>query len=105
MDRIDYASATNLAEQIRGGTLTPAELMERTLERIETVNPDRCTDCGSGVNFGSREWCERNYTEADLWRCRIEWEDLADVVVPYGTDGKARCARLRLLELAERGAR
>jgi len=30
------------------------------------------------------------------------WEDLADVVVPYNTDGKARCARLQLIEPLEK---
>jgi len=28
----------------------------------------------------------------------LAWRDLPDVVVPYGTDGKARCSRLMLLE-------
>ena len=63
----------------------------------ENPNPLRTVECGSGVNFGTLEWCERNYTSADLWKCRIRWIDLADVVVPYRTDGKARCARLELL--------
>ena len=65
----------------------------------ETVNPDRGTECGSGVNFGTLEWCQKNYTEAHLWKCRIAWLDLAGIVVPFGTDGKARCGRLELLEL------
>jgi len=65
----------------------------------ETVNPDRGTECGSGVNFGMLEWCQKNYTEAHLWKCRIAWIDLAGIIVPFNTDGKARCARLELLEL------
>ena len=32
-----------------------------------------------------------------LWRCRIRWIDLADLVVPYHTDGKARAGRVELL--------
>jgi hypothetical protein len=67
----------------------------------EVVNPERTTDCGSGVNFGTEKWCRENYTEATLWRCRIRWMDLASVVVPYGTTGKARCGRLELLEIVE----
>jgi hypothetical protein len=67
----------------------------------EVPNPDRCAECGCGVNFGTREWCARNYTEADLWRCRIAWIDLAGVVVPYNTDGKARCAKLTLVEVVK----
>jgi hypothetical protein len=67
----------------------------------EIVNPDRCTDCGCGVNFGTRDWVAKNYPDADLWRCRIDWIDLAGVVVPFNTDGKARCGRLTLLEKIE----
>jgi len=47
---------------------------------------------------GTRQWCDANHTTADLWRVLIEWRDLADVVVPYGTDGKFRAARVRLIE-------
>ena len=64
----------------------------------EVVNPCRVNDCACGVNFGTRAWCDENYTTADLWLCRIRWIDLADVVVPYNTDGKARCGRLELLK-------
>lgn len=64
----------------------------------EIVNPNRTTLCGCGVNFGTLDWCQDNYKTAAIWICRIAWIDLADVVVPYNTDGKARCARLQLLE-------
>ena len=64
----------------------------------EVVNPTRTVECACGVNFGTRDWCRWHYKTATLWRCRIEWWDLAGVVVPYNTDGKARCARLRLIE-------
>jgi len=67
----------------------------------ENPNPDRGTLCGCGVNFGSLEWCQKNYTSATLWKCRIRFIDLADVVVPFMTDGKARCHRLELLEVVE----
>jgi len=65
----------------------------------EVVNPCRTADCGCGVNFGTLEWCKKTYPEADLWECLLEWKDLADTVVPYSTDGKARCGRLRLTEI------
>jgi hypothetical protein len=67
----------------------------------EVCNPCRTTECGCGVNFGMREWCEKHYTSATLWKCRISWIDLASVIVPYNTDGKARCERLKLLEIVE----
>jgi len=65
----------------------------------EIPNPDRCTPCASGVAFATLDWVRKNYENAAIWKCRIRWIDLADVVVPYGTDGKARCARLELLEV------
>jgi len=64
----------------------------------EVVNPCRTSDCACGVNFATREWIEQQYSDATIWKCHIEWIDLAGVVVPYNTDGKARCARLTLLE-------
>ena len=66
----------------------------------ETVNPDRGTECGSGVNFATKEWLEGRYerSKTQLWLCLIEWPDVADVVVPYCTDGKARCSRLKLVK-------
>jgi hypothetical protein len=67
----------------------------------EVCNPDRCTECGSGVNFGTRGWCDNHYQSATLWRCLIRWQDGPGVVVPYNTDGKARCERLQLLEIVE----
>ena len=67
----------------------------------EVCNPDRTCLCDCGVNFATKEWCDNNYGRNTnrLWRCRIAWMDLAGVVVPYNTDGKARCERLTLLEL------
>jgi len=65
----------------------------------EVANPDRTCECACGVNFGTRAWCAANYTEAVLWRCLIRWEWGPGVVVPYNTDGKARCERLQLLEV------
>ena len=64
----------------------------------EVVNPLPTLDCACGVNFGALKWCQENYTEADLWLCRIHWVDLPDVTVPYNTDGKARCGRLQLVK-------
>jgi len=63
----------------------------------EECNYNRTTLCGCGVNFGTLKWCQNNYKEADLWKCRIEFEDLINVCVPYNTDGRARCARLVLI--------
>jgi len=66
----------------------------------EVPNPCRTTSCGSGVNFGTARWVLLAYenSRVTVWRCLLAWSDLPDVVVPYNTDGKARCARLKLLE-------
>ena len=64
----------------------------------EVPNQDRGTDCGCGVNFGTKAYVEANNTSAWLWKCLLRWEDLPDVCVPYNTDGKARCGHLQLIE-------
>ena len=73
----------------------------------EVVNPCRVTDCACGVNVATKAWVEKEYAAAieagsvQVWKCRIhsvKWLDMADVVVPYQTDGKFRCGRLELLE-------
>ena len=65
----------------------------------EIVNPNRNCDCACGVNFGTLAWCNAHYTDCVLWRCLIRWEWGPGVIVPYNTDGKARCERLQLLEV------
>ena len=69
----------------------------------DVVNLHPTNDCGCGVNFGTREWCENNYSDADLWECLILFEDACDIVVPYNTDGKARCGRLQLVKMIKKG--
>jgi hypothetical protein len=64
----------------------------------EKVNYNRTSNCGCGVNFGTLEYVERQFPNSDIWKCLIEWKDMMNVVVPYNTDGKARCARLKLVE-------
>ena len=82
-------------------TIAPGEYLE------EVVNPLPTVDCACGVNFGTRDWIRQYYAQAitegaiQIWECLIEWMDLASVVVPYNTDGKARCGRLKLLQIVE----
>ena len=64
----------------------------------EVVNPDRCTECGSGVNVGTLAYVKQNNQNKTIWKLLIEWEDLPGVVVPYNTDGKIRCSRATLIE-------
>lgn len=66
----------------------------------EVVNHERTCTCGCGVNVAdSIDWCQDQYRHAAfIWKCQIDWIDLADVVVPYGTDGKFRASRVKLIE-------
>ena len=60
--------------------------------------------CACGVNFATKKWCVAFYdaSKVDIWLCRIHWKDLPSVVVPYNTDGKARCGRLELIKRVKR---
>jgi len=64
----------------------------------ETVNSLRTNSCGCGINFGILEWIKDFYCgeKIVIRECFIDFVDLADVVVPYCTDGKARCGRLTI---------
>jgi len=66
----------------------------------EVVNPYRTVDCACGVNVGTLDWVrENNSSNANIWKCIIEWKWLPGVVVPYNTDGKIRCEKVKLLEV------
>ena len=66
----------------------------------ETINADRATECGSGINVAPLEWAKRN-ANGRIWKVLIRWEWLPGVVVPYSTDGKIRCERVELVEIVE----
>jgi hypothetical protein len=65
----------------------------------EVPNPLPTIVCGCGVNFATLKWVKKNYGLSTIWRCRIHWMDCVGVVVPFNTDGKARCSRLELIEV------
>jgi len=64
----------------------------------ETCNFVKTDDCGCGVSFATLDWLKKN-SNNQIWECLIEWEDLLEVCVPYNTDGKARCSRLKLVKI------
>lgn len=76
----------------RAWILEPGAFLE------EAVNPCRTVTCGCGVNFGTIKHVRDNYAGCTVWKCRIRFEDAAGIVVPYNTNGAARCERLELLE-------
>jgi len=71
----------------------------------ELVNYDRRNDCSPGINVATKEWLKqvvfKKKENIEIWKCLIKWEWLPGVVVPYATDGKIRCSRLKLLEIVE----
>ena len=69
----------------------------------EILNMLRTDLCGCGVNFATKEWVKKEIPKCnEIWECQLHWEDLADVCVPYNTDGKARCGRLQLIRVVEK---
>jgi hypothetical protein len=78
----------------------PSWKIERNAFLEEQVDSCRTVSCGCGVNFATRGWVEKRYKggRTKIWKCLIHWEDALSIVVPYDTDGKARCARLQLVE-------
>ena len=84
---------------------TPPEHWKRKVGSFitEVVNPLPTLTCACGINFATIKWIKDN-SDSDptiIWKCRLNWKDLADCVVPYNTDGKAGCGRLELLEILE----
>ncbi len=68
----------------------------------EVANFDRGTICGCGINVATLTWCQVNHrlNDTEVWKCLIRWEWLMGVCVPYNTDGKIRCERVELIEIA-----
>ena len=74
--------------------IEPGEIIE------ETVNCNRTTECGCGINVAPLEWVRRNGRNQP-YKLLIRWEWLPGVVVPYNTDGKIRCSKAQILEAVE----
>jgi len=62
----------------------------------ENCNFSRTNGCGCGINFGTMEWCQKNCGKT-IWKCLIKWEWLMGICVPYNTDGKCRCEKLKII--------
>jgi hypothetical protein len=63
----------------------------------EHVDNNRRDACSYGINFATQDWIEREFKSKVIWKCLLKFEDMEDLCVPYTTDGKARCAKLTLL--------
>ena len=100
----ERTDAGYIAYKTFGAQYTPPKNWEIVpgAELTETVNPDRCTDCGSGINVAPLGWIQAHYPNVKpIWKVLIKWEWLPGVIVPYMTDGKIRCEKVQLLETVE----
>jgi len=71
-------------------------------EISEVVNPNPTDDCGCGVNVATLDWVRRNSDKnLPIWKVLVKWEWMVGAVVPYGTDGKFRVPRAKLVEVVE----
>ena len=68
----------------------------------EVCNLNATDSCGCGINFATKKWLNNN-SSYEIWECLIEWIDSIGIVVPYNTDGKARCSRLKLIRKIQKG--
>jgi len=67
-------------------------------ELTEIINPLPTLDCACGINVATLKWVkDNNKPNTPIWQVLIKWEWLPGVVVPYNTDGKFRCSRVKLL--------
>ena len=121
-----YANLSNANLSNAEGVLSPIEYMEKTFEATadgyivyktfngqytapdawviepnsiisEVPNQLPTLTCGCGINVAPLKWVKREYSD-EIWKCLIEWKWLVGVTVPYNTDGKIRCERVRLIE-------
>jgi hypothetical protein len=90
------SSRTSVA---RTWSIQPGRMAYRSAWRTskKLSNPNLGDDCGCGINFATREWVEKEYPGKPVWRCLIRWAWLPGVVIPWGTNGKARCSKLQLI--------
>jgi uncharacterized protein YjbI with pentapeptide repeats len=80
--------------------------LQKGAELTEVCNPDRATDCGSGINVASLTWLNDTVREnfaryrglQSVWLVKIPWQRVADIVVPFNTDGKFRTSYCELVE-------
>ena len=69
----------------------------------EICGPMPTDECACGLNFATLEWVRKNHPGTTIWRCLIRWAWLPGVVIPWNTDGKARCSKLMLLRPLKEG--
>jgi hypothetical protein len=61
------------------------------------INIDRRENYEAGINFATKKWCIKEYGIDEIWKCLVPIDDNI-IIVPFGTDGKARAEKIILLE-------
>lgn len=61
------------------------------------VHPSRTMLSGSGISFAPLAYLKTRGS-SPIFRCRILWRDAPSIVVPFNTEGVARCSRLQVIE-------
>ena len=103
-ENFERTTAGYIAYKVFGAQYNPPKEWKIVPSTVltETVNPDRCTDCGCGINVAPLEWIKRRYPDKKpIWKVLIKWEWLPGVIVPYMTDGKIRCEKVQLIGTVE----
>jgi uncharacterized protein YjbI with pentapeptide repeats len=71
----------------------------------EIVCHDRSIQCSFGINVGTRDWIKDNSITFYAWKVLIKFEDIADICVPYNTNGKFRVGKCTLIDELDIGDR
>ena len=96
-DNLEKTRQGYIAYKSFGSNFTPPDYwkIKPDSEISEVVNPLPTLDCACGINVATKDW---ENLKGRIWKVLIKWEWLPSVVVPYNTDGKFRCGRVKLLE-------
>ena len=105
MSTFDKTEEGYLVYKSFGENYDPPETWKIEEGSIIQELPDRSATvlCGGGINFGTKVWVKAECSKP-IWKCLIKWEWLPGVIVPYQTDGKARCYKLQLLEIVDKAS-
>ena len=63
---------------------------------VDAWNEDESESCGSGINLATLDWCLREWQEGyQILICEFTKEDI--VAIPFGSDGKFRVKRCKVI--------
>ena len=65
--------------------------------KTKTCDPDESMQCAAGINIASLPWCCREWSEG-FHILLVEFTAKDIVAIPFGTDGKFRVERCKVVE-------